>query len=167
MAKKLTPTEIKTLALEATNRVYKTISEHNQKIKESDEYKNYSIIFSETLLGRKLYKALTLAEQIDKLINVHFEDDNNYATRVSPIEHTIKTTIDKASNKMRDQEYPLVTGENLIPGKTTNVTRWGGYAPFNLYDYIEHNLKIKQLTADIDINSFLDDLVKELTSQIK
>ena len=157
---KLTPTELKVLALEAENRVTAALSKKNEEIKNRKEYVEFELNFRKSTVGGMFVELLGIATACDKIMdNDKFQQDR-YS---KDLEDHAKQKMDSYCAFLKHKAYPLVTLNDVSP-KTTD--QWGTERTQNLYDHFLHELSLKQLTSDADLAKLLEDLVSEFIKKI-
>lgn len=161
---KLTQTELKVLANEIANRISAVITEKENKIKNQKEYINFENNFDKSDIGKRFDEVLNKMISLETVMtrNGFLKDSNSYYSSMSPQSKRFIEVKKSYIKYIKDKEFPM---PKLDLGEIKRNS-WNTYS-MSPYDYALHQLNLKQLTNNSDIEEVLNEIVKDLSNKIK
>jgi len=149
---RLTVTELKVLAKEASNRVLLHVNEQRRIIKASDKYANFEQHFLETSFGKAVKDAYNSGQRAEAFYIKEIQEEKR---RYAGVCFTSRNTYDEVIKRVRTAAFPELNPE-IIPHFNT------GYNANDFVDYFMHQFTLNQLTTNSDFGEVLDKLVQNL-----
>lgn len=166
MAKKLIPSQIRTLAVEATNKVFEKVADHNREITESEAYINFERDISTEPIGKLFDEIVHLAKSADDYMKAATQGTQFSYSSNTEFTYSVTQTAKTCRERLKIVRFPLADADQLVPGDSQFPAKWGAFQKPSVFDYIHHKLLVNQLTDDLDIRQMIDDIVHELVSKL-